>query len=145
MVADAYYESGYNQTEADVDVGTPDNKDSWSIGLWQISVDDQDWVGEDFKISGQYKYNYDQLLTGTDNADLAMAIMARQIVNKGVVAIPAGVTGIYWSTLHPGGKYDQTDNIVTRVKKNVPECQSAQAIIRHNKRFARGSAEPHGI
>ena len=145
MVADAYYESGYDPSSSSVDVGNQSDKNTWSIGLWQLSVVDQAWVGEDFKVSGVYKYNYDQLLTAQNNADLGMAIMARQIVNKGVVAIPVGTTGLYWATPHPGGKYDQTDNIVARVKKNVPECQFTQATIHRKKRFAKGSSEPRRL
>lgn len=123
MVADAYYESGYDPSSSSIDVGQQNDPNTWSIGLWQLSVVDQDWVGEDFKSpAGAYKYSYNLLLVPQNNADLGMAIMARQIVLKTIIAIPVGTSGLYWATLHPGGKYDQTDQIASRVKKNVPEC-----------------------
>ena len=53
---------------------------------------------------------------------LADAIMALQIKKHGVIMIPVGMSGLYWASMHPGGKYDSSAQIIARVQKNVPAC-----------------------
>jgi len=108
----AYYESGYNPKSASVDVGSKDKKDTWSIGLWQMSVVDQSWSG------GGLKYSYDDLLTPGPNAHLAVQVMARQIDRKGRIVVSSGP---YWAVLYRG-KYSKVDQIQDRVKKSAPKC-----------------------
>lgn len=115
-VAVANFESGYKKTSASVDVGKPDQKDTWSVGLYQMSVVDQKNYGLNFG------YTYDDLLNPLPNIKLALAILKRQIEKRGVLAIPAPNPGLYWAVLRPGGKYDKSALIAERVKKYAPKC-----------------------
>lgn len=112
----AYYESGFKPTSASVDVGKPELKDTWSVGLYQMSVVDQKNYGLTFG------YKYDDLLTPLPNIKLALAILKRQIEKRKYFAIPAPNPGLYWAVLRPGGKYDKSDLIIARVKKYAPNC-----------------------
>jgi len=116
-VAVAYYESGYNPKTSSVDVGKPGDKDTYSVGLYQMSVVDQ----KNYKIPLGYKL--DDLLTAKPNIHLAIEIFALQIAKRGKVFIPKGEPGLYWAVIHPGGKYDKTKEIIARTKKHVPECE----------------------
>ena len=111
FAATAYYESAWNPASSSVDVGTASNKDTYSVGLLQMSVVDQ----------ANYKlllgYDFGDLQTASANLDLGIAIMGKQIAKYGKILIPVGGSGLYWATLHPGGKYDQTAGIAGMVKK----------------------------
>lgn len=110
----AIHESGWNPKSASVDVGSKDDKGSWSIGLLQMSVNDQPNYG--FK----FGYTYEDLLTPGPNFHLALAIMQRQIKKYGVIRITKGNPDIYWATIYKGGKYDHSDEIAARIQKYVP-------------------------
>lgn len=108
----AYYESAWNPRSTSVDVGEKNDKDTWSIGLLQVSVIDQKNLGLDCG------FDYDSLLMPIPNITLGIAIMANQVKKRGKIFIPkgeAGNPGVYWATLHPGGKYDKTEEIVRLV------------------------------
>lgn len=111
-VAVAYYESSYNPKSASVDVGTESNKDTWSVGLWQMSVVDQKNYKLDFGLK------YDDLLTVDGNAKLSLAILARQIDKRGLIIVPSSP---YWAVIYRG-KYDKTDKIAAKVKSRLPAC-----------------------
>lgn len=115
-VAVAYYESGFKPTSASVDVGKPELKDTWSVGLYQMSVVDQ----KNYKLD--FGFKYEDLLKPLPNIKLALAIFKRQIENRKYIAIPAPNPGLYWAVLRPGGKYDKSDLIAERVKKYAPKC-----------------------
>jgi hypothetical protein len=116
-VAVAYYESGFNPKSASVDVGTKDNKDTWSVGLYQMSVTDQKNYGFPFG------FDYDDLQTPLPNIKLALAVLKKQVASKGLLAIPAPQKGVYWAVLRPGGKFDKSAKIAERVKKYASFCQ----------------------
>lgn len=116
IVGTVYYESGYDPNSQDVDVGSKSDRDTWSIGLLQLSVVDQ----ESYQIP--LGLDFDGLLVPQNNLHLGVLILARQIRLYKVFAIPVGSKGLYFATLHPGGSYDETDNIVARVKKYSPVC-----------------------
>ena len=107
----AYYESGWNPKSASVDVGTQDNKDSWSIGLLQMSVTDQANYGFPFG------YSYNDLLLPAPNLRLGVAIMAKQIERRGAIVLTKPDSAIYWSTIFKGGRYDSSQSIAGHVKK----------------------------
>lgn len=113
-VALSYFESGYSPTSASVDVGTADDKDTWSVGLFQMSVVDQ----ANYKLPFGYKYA--DLLKPIPNITLAHAVMMKQIQNKSSILLKSGV---YWAPLKIGGKYDHIDEIIARVKANAKECE----------------------
>lgn len=109
--SDAYYESSWDPTEYSVDVGTDDDKGSWSVGLWQMSVDDQE--SYDLK----FGYTFADLQTVKPNAVLAVTIMAQQIKNYGLILIPwSQKSHVYWSTLSPGNKDDKSASIISDVQ-----------------------------
>lgn len=111
FAATAYYESGWDPTDYSVDVGTKSNKDTWSVGLLQMSVVDQD----NYRLSSDYSFG--DLQKAEPNLRLGIEIMARQIDKKGKILIPSGESGVYWATLRPGGTYDKTASIAKMTKK----------------------------
>ena len=106
FAGDAYYESSWDPTEYSVDVGTANDNATWSVGLLQMSVVDQQNYGFNFGFS------FADLQTPTKNLQLAVAVMAKQVAKHGTILIPAGNSGLYWATMSPGGKYDHTADIV---------------------------------
>lgn len=115
FVALAYYESGFNPRSAAVDVGVASNRNTWSIGLFQVSVVDQQWAGN-------YDYSYEQLLGPHENIDLALTIMTRQVRKGGLFILPNSSSLRYWATLLEGNKYNEISAILARVKKYAPLC-----------------------
>lgn len=106
----AYYECGWDPKASSQDVGTSD-KNTWSVGLLQLSVVDQ----ESYKIP--FGYNFVDLQDPYKNLRLGVAIMATIAAKHKKVLIPAGESGVYWATIHPGGKYDKTLAISQMVQK----------------------------
>jgi hypothetical protein len=106
-----YYESAWNPTSNSVDVGNASDRDTWSVGLLQLSVVDQ--VSYGF----QFGYAFADLQKPLPNLRLGVAILARQVSHYGLIAIPTGHSGLYWAVLHPGGKYDQSANIKKMTQK----------------------------
>ena len=100
------YESNYNPTSASVDVGNKSERDTWSIGLLQLSVVDQ----KSFNID--LGYSYDDLLTPIKNLDLGFKIMIRQIRKYKKIFINKGESGVYWAVIYVGGKYDKSSLIL---------------------------------
>lgn len=110
----AYYESGFNPKSQAVDVGTQSNRDSWSIGLYQLSV--RDWQNKD---SGGPKFTFDQLLEGVNNIILANRTMVLQIQKTGLIILPNTSKSRYWAVILDGNKYQKVDAILARVRKNA--------------------------
>jgi hypothetical protein len=113
----AYYESSWNPKSSSVDVGTQGDKGSWSVGLYQVSRNDQPWAG------GGTKYTYDELLTPLPNIHLATVLMKRQLKNTATIALPNSSKFRYWAILLVGNKYQKISEIAARVQKNVPDCK----------------------
>jgi len=107
FVATAYYESAWNPRSQSVDVGTASNKDTWSVGLFQMSVVDQKNYGLSFGFS------FDDLITAAPNIKLALSVMKQQIMRKGKIVVDKGP---YWAVLYRG-KYSKVDEIKARVAK----------------------------
>ena len=104
----SYYESSWKPNDASVDVGQTWNKDSWSVGLFSVSVVDQESYG--FK---DINYKYLDLLKPLPNIDLAVKLIAFQINKVGKIAIGPDRKWLYFATLHPGGRYDKTNEIIS--------------------------------
>jgi Transglycosylase SLT domain len=109
FVAVAKYESGFNPASASVDVGNKSNKDTWSVGLFQMSVVDQ----PNYHLPTKYKY--DDLLQPIPNIDLAVQIMTKQVLAHGVFIVPSHP---YWATLY-NGKYSKIKEIIAYVQNKV--------------------------
>lgn len=105
-----YFECGYNPKLYSVDVGTKENRNTWSVGLMQMSVVDQ------ANYSLDYGYTFEDLQTPIPNLRLALNIMKRQVERRGKFLIPKGENGLYWATISPGGKYDKSAMIIKELK-----------------------------
>jgi len=108
-----YFESAWDQTCADQDVGTADDKSTWSVGLMQLSAVDC----QSYNIP--LGYSFDDLKDPIKNLTLGTAILSRQFEGKGKWMIAAGESGLYFATLHPGGKYDKSDSIKAHVQTAI--------------------------
>ena len=112
----AYHESSWNPKSASVDVGDPKKRDTYSIGLYQVSVVDQPWAG------GGTKYTYDELLTPLPNIHLATVLMKRQLKNTATIALDNSSKFRYWAVALLRNKFSKVNEIAARVQKNVPGC-----------------------
>jgi len=111
-VALAVFESSWNPKSAAVDVGKKENRDTWSVGLYQVSVVDK-------ANREATKYNYDQLLEPVPNIKLATEIMRRQLKNYGLLILPNSSKGRYWAVILDGNKYSKIPEIIARMKKTT--------------------------
>lgn len=117
IAATTYYESGYNPLSNSVDVGNAADKDTYSVGLMQMSVVDQKNYGFTFG------YKFADLQDPIKNLTLAMAIMNRQVQKYKVIAITKGNPGLYWAVLYRGGKYDRVKNISDLNRSRITFCR----------------------
>ena len=76
LVAIAFYESGYNPKSEAVDVGTKNDKGSWSVGLYQMSGNDG--------AAKALKVDYLGLKDPVKNINVAMYQFNTQIKNTGL-------------------------------------------------------------
>ena len=109
----AFYESGYNPNSQSVDVGVKHDRDTWSIGLLQLSVVDQINYGLN------YGYAFNDLLNPINNLKFGVVIMANQILKRGKIFIPNDEKGnpkAYFATLRPGNKYSKVTEITATVE-----------------------------
>lgn len=107
------YESGWNPKSESVDVGVKTDKNTWSVGLMQISVIDQSNLGI------RLGYTYEDLKDPIKNLHLGLMILLNQIKKRGKIFIPKGEKGnpgVYWAVIHPGGKYDKTEAILAKTR-----------------------------
>jgi len=111
-VATARYESSFRPGIEVIDVGSKDNPDTWSVGLYQVSVIDQ--TSYEFNSS----YTFAELKTPAPNIDLAHRIMMRQLSRRGAIVVPSGP---YWAVLYRG-KYSKVDEIAAHVRQEVDVC-----------------------
>jgi hypothetical protein len=113
IVWTSYYECGWNPADYGVDVGNKDDNRTWSVGLLQLSVVDQ----ANYHLP--LGYSFADLQNPIKNLNFGVAIMAKQIDRHGKILIPVGESGIYWSTLHPGGKHDKSAEIEAHTRSIV--------------------------
>ena len=117
LVRIAYYESSYRPTLNSVDVGTEGDLDTYSVGLFQVSVIDQ----KNHKLD--WGYTFKDLQDGVKNIKLMMYLMTNQIRKRGMIFIPKsdnGRPGRYWSTINPGNKHDRTAEITAHIQAMFP-------------------------
>ena len=115
-VSVAYYESGFNPSSQAVDVGSKENRDSWSVGLYQLSVRD----------SANKKgpnYSFEQLNTALPNIHLANVIMTTQIKNCGKLILENSSKCRYWAVILDGNKYSKASQIIARTQSNASFCK----------------------
>jgi hypothetical protein len=109
LVAVAYYESGWNPKSQAVDVGTKADKNSWSIGLYQVSVCDQ----KNLKLP--MAYTFEALIMAEPNIQLMMAILKRQVEKYGKIILDNNSRGKYWAVILDGNKYQKISQIIDRM------------------------------
>jgi hypothetical protein len=128
FVAMARYESAYNPLSRmhETTMGTDNvtKKPVYSEGLLQLSYQDIQW-----NKWCKFDWAKDKSLSSTSpkktildpyiNLHCGVGIMAKQIKNYNTIAIKSGV---YWSVLKPGGKYNKLTSIKSMVK-SLPFCQ----------------------
>lgn len=127
FVGTAYYESGFNPSLYSVDVGKPDEADTWSVGLFQMSVVDQKSYGLKLGyIFNPVQYPRKEPLPPNElrqplpNIVLATEVMVKMLdKHDGVIRVSENP---YWATLKPGGKYDKSKEIREWVLKYDPFC-----------------------
>lgn len=115
FVALAYYESGFKPTAQSVDVGRPGDKDSWSVGLYQLSVRDS------VNRNGP-QYNFDQLTLPLPNIELAHLQMLSQIKKCGKFILPNSSKCRYWAVILDDNTYSKIDKILARLWQKAPFC-----------------------
>lgn len=104
----AFYESGWNPRSEAIDVGSKSDRDTWSVGLMQVSVCDQ----KNYKVF--LDLEYDDLLKPLPNLELAIAIFLKQIKEKKKICIPKPEPGVYWAVIRPGGIFDRSNLILNK-------------------------------
>lgn len=94
------YECDYNPRDYSVDVGTPDDKETWSVGLMQMSVCDQPNYG--FKLG----YSFEDLQDPYKNTILAVRVAEKLVAQDGLIdgKIDGKWKGLsrYWGTIRDG-------------------------------------------
>lgn len=125
MKALAYYESGYDPSCESVDVGTKGNKETWSVGLLQLSGVDKKNLGL------EVGYDYEGLKNPFNNLNQGIAIFVNQIAKRGKIIIPKsekGNPGVYFATLNPGNKYDKSEKIIAAAQIQFPVKEKAEVL-----------------
>lgn len=107
----SFFESSWNPKSMAVDVGTPKDRNTWSIGLMQISVTDQKGFGI------QSNYTFDQLLTAVPNLDLGVKIIKRQLRSRGKFILDNSDKMRYFAVLLDNNKYSKVPQITANVRK----------------------------
>jgi len=104
-----FFESSYNPLSESVDVGNKHDKQTWSVGLMQLSGVDKANLGLPIG------WDYEGLKNPENNITQGVAIMTNQIRKRGKIIIAKGEKGnpsAYWAPLIAGGKYDKTAEII---------------------------------
>lgn len=107
------FESGFNPLSSSVDVGVAGKRDTYSVGLLQMSVVDQSNLG--IKLG----YKYDDILDPVKNLILATRVMANQVAKRGLVMIDKdnkGNPGTYWAVIKVRGMFDKSNAIKAYVQ-----------------------------
>lgn len=111
----AYYESGFNPNSSSVDVGTKHDKNSWSVGLYQMSGNDSS--------AKLFKADYEALKNPVTNINVAVEQMRKQVKNTGLFILPNTSKYRYWAIILLNNRYQNIKGVVTRVQKHAPFCK----------------------
>lgn len=108
-----FYESSWNPKSSSVDVGSKSNKDTWSAGLFQISVTDQ-WDSDT-----RLGYSFDDLLDPIKNMRLGIRVMKRQLKRTQRVILDNKDKMRYWAVILDGNKYSKVSEILSKTRSNA--------------------------
>ena len=115
FVALSYYESGFNPKSESVDVGSKNDKGSWSVGLYQMSGNDG--------AAKALGVDYLGLKDPIKNINVAMYQMNTQIKNTGLFILPNSSKYRYWAIILEGNKYNKVSDVIARVQKHAAFCK----------------------
>jgi uncharacterized protein (TIGR02594 family) len=110
-VALAWFECGYNPKSHSVDVGTQGDKGSWSVGLYQMSANDNS--------AQKFGYSFEDLQDPLKNIDVALEQMRKQLALRDKLFLDNSDSMRYWATLLIGNKYSKIAQIRERVIARV--------------------------
>lgn len=110
-VALCYFECGFNPGSYSVDVGTKDDRGSWSCGLFQMSANDSS--------AQKFHASFETLKDPLVNIQVAHEQMMRQIKKTGRIFLPNENPNRYWATILIGNRYSQIKEIRERVIKHA--------------------------
>ncbi len=109
------YESSWDPAcNGGADAGSQDDKNTWSIGLMQLSVCDQ----ESYQLP--LGYTFDDLMTVKPNLELGVKIMASQVLHHGKFIMTHG-EACYWSSFSYG--YPEGDCHVTEILAGIAQLK----------------------
>lgn len=114
MVALFYYESGFNPRSESVDVGKPNDKGSWSVGLGQMSANDSS--------AKEVGVSYEELKDPHLNILVVMIQLKKQIEKRNKFLLDNTDSMRYWAIILKGNKYNKIPDVKARVLKYAPKC-----------------------
>lgn len=114
-VALAYFESGFRPGLNSVDVGSKEDKGSWSVGLYQMSANDRS--------ARKFNMTFEKLKDPHANIKVYLEQMKTQLERSNKVFLNNTDTGRYWATLLRGNRYEKIPEIKARVLKYAPACK----------------------
>lgn len=115
LVALSFYESGFNPKSESVDVGTKNDKGSWSVGLFQMSGSDG--------AAKALRVDYFGLKDPVKNINVAMYQFNTQVKNTGLFILPNTSKYRYWAIILSGNRYSKIPEVLARVLKHAPFCK----------------------
>ena len=114
-VALAYYESGFNPKSNSVDVGTKGDKGSWSVGLYQLSANDNS--------AKKFGMTFEKLQEPTLNIMVYIEQMQKQVKLRKKFFLDNSDSMRYWAVALYNNRYSKIPEIKTRVLKHAPFCK----------------------
>jgi len=113
LVALAKFESSYNPKSYSVDVGTKNDKGSWSVGLYQLSANDNS--------AKKFKATFETLQDPKVNITVMLEQMTKQIKKEGLFILPNTSPMRYWAIILKNNKYNKIESVLAEVKNNYKE------------------------
>lgn len=113
-VALAWYESAFSPTAESVDVGVKEDKGSWSVGLYQMSANDNS--------AKEVRAGYRELKNPHVNILVSLVQVKKQIKFAGKFFLNNWDRMKYWATMLHWNRYNKIKEIKARVAKHAPAC-----------------------
>lgn len=114
-IALALYESSFKPGQYSVDVGTKNDKGSWSVGLYQMSGNDNSAK----EIGATFETLKDPLV----NIEVYMIQLKKQIAKRNKFFLNNSDSMRYWAVALRQNKYSKIPEIKARVLKYSPACK----------------------
>lgn len=105
------FESSWNPKSYSVDVGSKNDKGSWSVGLGQMSANDG--------AARAFKATFESLQDPIMGIDVSLEQMRRQLKNTNTIFLANSSKYRYWAVALIGNKHSKIDQILAYIKANV--------------------------